>query len=139
MSYAKPLPAIDQWTKPFWDSCKQHRLVMQRCNASGKFWFPPGPVSPITRGTDWSWTELCGRGRVASWVVMHQRYFAGFADDLPYNIVLVELEEGPFLISNMQDLKDRDITVGMPVKVVFDDVTNEISLPKFVRGKDARS
>jgi len=137
MANAKPLPTIDQWSKPFWDACKQHRLVMQRCNSSGKVWFPPAPVSPVTRTSNWSWVELSGRGRIASWVMMHQGYFPGFADDLPYNIVMVDLDEGAMLISNMRDLKDRDIKVGMPVKVVFDDVADEISLPKFVRAQES--
>lgn len=131
MPYTKPLPVVDQWSQPFWDSCKQHKLIAQRCDASGTVWFPPSPVSPVTRDTKWSWTELSGYGRVTSWVMMHQRYFPGFANDLPYNIVQVQLDEGPTFIANMVDLKDRNIKVGMRVKVVFDDVTDEFSLPKF--------
>jgi uncharacterized OB-fold protein len=133
MSYTKPLPAIDQWNKPFWDACKEHKLIAQRCDVSGAIWFPPGPISPVTRDTKWSWIELSGYGKVSSWVMMHQRYFPGFANDLPYNIVQVQLDEGPTIIANMADLKDHDIKVGMRVKVVFDDVTGEFSLPKFAR------
>lgn len=130
MAYSKPLPAIDQWSKPFWAAAKEHRLLVQR-DPSGRTWFPPGPISPVTRTPDWSWVELPGTGRVASWVVFHQRYFAGFADELPYNVVQVDLDGGPSIISNLVDVGDRDIRIGMRVKVVFDDVTDDISLPKF--------
>jgi len=131
MAYQKPLPVIDQWSKPFWEAAKEHRLIVQRCDTSGRTWFPPAPVSPATRDGKWSWVELSGFGRIASWVVFHQRYFAGFADELPYPVVQVDLDDGPSIISNLVNLDGREITVGMRVRVVFEDVTDEISLPKF--------
>lgn len=131
MSYDKPLPALDNWTRPFWEACKARRLVAQRCNASGEIWFPPSPVSPVTRTKDWSWVELSGRGKVWSFVVMHQRYFKGFADELPYNIAQVQLEEGPMLITNLVGVANEDIEVDMPVKVVFEDATDDIAIPRF--------
>jgi hypothetical protein len=137
MAYDKPLPAVDQWSKPFWDAAKDHKLMVQRCDVSGRTWFPPGPVSPVTRDGKWSWVELSGRGRIASWVVFHQRYFAGFADELPYTVVQVDLDGGPSIISNLVDVGDREIAVGMPVKVVFADATDEISLPKFAPAEEA--
>jgi uncharacterized protein len=131
MAYAKPLPPIDVWSKPFWAACKERRLIAQRCNVSGKTWLPPSPVSPVTRDHNWTWIDLSGLGRIASFVVMHQRYFAGFADELPYPVIQVDLDEGPTLISNIVDLGGRTLEIGMRVKVVFEPVTDDITLPKF--------
>ena len=62
---------------------------------------------------------------------MHQRYSRAFEDDLPYNVTIVELEEGPRLLTNLVDIDSDDIRPGLPVEVVWDDVTEEITLPKF--------
>ena len=62
---------------------------------------------------------------------MHQRYFKSFSEDLPYNIAQVELEEGPMLISNIVGVANEDIQAGMPVQAVFEDVTDEFTLPRF--------
>ena len=72
-----------------------------------------------------------GRGKVWSWIVMWQRYFPAFEPDLPYNVAYVELDEGPKLMTNLVDVASEDIRCDMPVEVVFDEVTDEISLPKF--------
>lgn len=131
MSYEKPLPLVDLWNRPFWDGCKEKRLMAQKCDASGEIWFPPSPVSPVSRTDAWSWVELSGKGRVWSWVVMHQRYFKGFADEVPYNIAQVKLDEGPMLISNIVGIENSDIEPDMPVRVIFEDITEDFTLPKF--------
>ena len=84
MAYMKPLPPLEVWSRPFWDACREQRLIAQRCDVSGEVFFPPAPVSPVTRTEQWSWVELSGLGTVWSWVIMHQRYFKGFAEDVPY-------------------------------------------------------
>lgn len=131
MSYAKPLPVIDVWNRPFWEACKQHKLIMQRCDETGEVFYPPSPVSPATRRPAWSWVELSGRGRVWSWVVMHQVYFEGFRGDAPYNVAQVRLEEGPMIVTNLVDVENDSIVRDMPVTVVFEDCSDEIALPKF--------
>jgi uncharacterized OB-fold protein len=131
MTYVKPLPEADKWSGPFFDACRENRLVAQKCDATGKFFFPPAPVSPFTRDKNWTWTDLTGKGRIASYVVMHQKYFPGFGDEVPYPVIEVELEEGVKLISNIVDLGDHEVVVGMPVEVVFNKVTDEVTLPLF--------
>ena len=66
-----------------------------------------------------------------SCVVFHQRYYEGFKDDIPYNVVQVELEEGPRIISSLVGVQNEEITMGMRVEVIFEDITKEITLPKF--------
>lgn len=129
--YEKPLPTIDKWNRPFWDACREHRLTAQRCGETGRFWFPPGPVSPFSGTSNWSWGNLTGQGCIRSWVIMHQAYFKAFADEIPYNIVQIELDEGPILISNLVGVANDDIEAGARVSVVFEEATEEIHIPKF--------
>jgi hypothetical protein len=68
---------------------------------------------------------------VSSWVVFHQSYFRGYDNEIPYNVAEVELEEGPRLLTNLVEIGDGRIHAGMPVEIVFDDVTDEITLAKF--------
>jgi uncharacterized protein len=131
MTYQKPLPEADKWSGPFFEACRDHRLVAQKCTATGKLFFPPAPVSPYTRDQNWSWADLSGKGKIASFVVMHQKYFPGFADELPYPVIEVELEEGVKLISNIVELGDQEIFVGMAVEVVFNKATDEFTIPLF--------
>ena len=131
MSYEKPLPLVDVWNRPFWDACKENRLIAQKCDVSGEIWLPPSPVSPVTRTDAWRWVDLSGKGKVWSFVIMHQRYFKGFADDLPYNVVQILLDEGPMLISNLVGIENDRIEVDMPVEVVFEQATEAFTLPKF--------
>jgi hypothetical protein len=68
---------------------------------------------------------------VNSWVIFHQSYFRGYDGDIPYNVAEVELDEGPRVLTNLIGVKNDEIRVGMPVEIVYDDVTNEITLAKF--------
>ncbi|HSV54297.1 MAG TPA: OB-fold domain-containing protein [Burkholderiaceae bacterium] len=129
--YRKPLPVIDVWNKPFWDACREHRFVMQRARATGEFWFPPSPVAPGTLSKEWEWAELSGLGTVTSWVVFHQKYYAGFADELPYNVAMVQLDEGPFIFTNLVGIVNEDIRVGQRVRVTFRDASEQVSIPVF--------
>jgi uncharacterized OB-fold protein len=129
--YRKPLPVIDVWSKPFWNACREHRLLMQRDNTTGEFWFPPSPVAPRTLSKEWQWAELCGLGTVTSWVVFHQKYYAGFADELPYNVATVQLDEGPFIFTNLVGIANADIRIGQRVRVTFRDANEQASIPVF--------
>jgi uncharacterized OB-fold protein len=128
---AKPLPRPNRLSRPFWDGCKRHELLLQRCNACGHIWFPPAPRCPTCLSADHAWSRASGRGKVWSWIVMWQRYFPAFETEIPYNVAYVELEEGPRLMTNLVGVEAAAIRCDMPVEVVFEDVTPEISLPKF--------
>ena len=129
--YTKPLPAISSLNRPYWEGLTQRRLVMPQCNECGKFWYPPTPFCPVCWSRDFTWQRLSGRGRVNSWVVFHQSYFSSFKDDIPYNVAEVELEEGPRLLTNLVEVDNADIQIGMAVEVCFDDITDEVTLAKF--------
>lgn len=128
---AKPLPSISEYNRPFWDWARQHELRLQRCLDCGRPWAPVGPVCPHCFSERFEWARMSGRGTIASWVVFHKLYHPGFARDIPYNVAFIELDEGPRLISNVVGVPNERVHIGMPVEVVFDDVDQNVSLPKF--------
>lgn len=135
--YAKPLPRVTPENRPFWEAARRHQLALQRCTACQRVWYPPGPVCPDCLSGDFAWERLSGRGMIASWVVFHKAYFPAFTGEIPYAVVQVELEEGPRLTANLVGVANEDIRVGLPVEVVFDDVTAEVSLPRFRRARSS--
>ena len=131
MRAAKPLPERTPAMAPFWDAARRHRLVVQRCTACGTLRFPARDICSRCLSRTADWAPVSGRGTVFSFAVMHQVYHPGFAESVPYAVVVVELEEGARLLSNVVDCPVREIAVGMPIEVVFEDVTPEVTLPKF--------
>lgn len=91
---------LDQIEEAYWAALAQGRLVLQRC-ACGRRWTPARAACPACLGSDWSWETAQGGGRLKSWVVYHVAFHAAFRDRLPYNVALVELDEGVQLITNI--------------------------------------
>jgi uncharacterized OB-fold protein len=129
--YAKPLPQVTPEMKPFWDAARRHELVVQRCVGCGTHRFPARDICSRCLSRDAAWAPVSGRGSVFSWAIMHQVYHPGFAAEVPYAVVVIELDEGVRLVSNLVDCPPGDIRAGMPVEVVFDDVAPDVTLPKF--------
>lgn len=130
MSEPKPEPRIDPWNRAFWAACQERRLIAQRCDQTGRVWLPPSPVSPESHDTSWKWVELSGRGTVWSFVIMHQKYFESFRENIPYNVAQIELEEGAMIISNVTGLENQDLEIGMSVQLVWETRENLI-IPMF--------
>jgi len=131
MPYDKPLPTMTKEDRPFWEAAKQHKFMLPRCTECSHVWFPPYLNCQRCLSFEREWFEASGLGTVFGRIEMLQPYIPAFRDELPYNVVLVQLDEGPKMYSNLIDIKNEDIEVGMPVKVIFEDVTEEFSLPKF--------
>ena len=127
-TYAKPLPEITPLTAGFWEHARAGRLSVQVCQNCGDIHFPASPVCPACLSDAQEWRPASGRGTLESWVEFHRAYWPGFQADLPYRACLVRLEEGPLLLSN---LVGADGTIGDAVHVVFERVTEAITLPKF--------
>jgi len=131
MSYAKPIPTITPDMKPFFDAAKRHELVVQRCRQCGTHRFPAREICSQCLSRESEWVQVSGLGEVFSYNVMHQVYQAGFAAEVPYAVVVVKLREGPKLVSNLVGVPPHDIKIGAPVRVVFEDISDEVTLPKF--------
>ena len=127
--YNRPLPIPDGDTKPYWDAAKEHRLVVQRCQDCAAAIFYPRAVCPHCMSDRIDWIDATGRGTIYSYTVVH-RAPPGFADSAPYVVALIDLEEGVRMMTNVVDAPAA-VRVGAAVEVTFDDVTDEITLPKF--------
>lgn len=135
--YAKPRPVIGELNRRFWEALAQHQLEVQRCEACAALRFPIGPVCPRCLSDRYHWQQLSGRGIVLSWVVFRRAYDPAFEADIPYNVALVELEEGVRMFSNVVGAGLDEIEVGMEVEVVFDDVAPDLTLSRFKPRREA--
>ena len=126
----RPLPGISDDTRFFWDGARAGKLLIQRCKGCGELRHPPGPVCPSCHSFEWDTVEASGRGTVYSFVVMHYPEVPPF--DHPNPIVLVELEEGTRLISQMVGVQPADVRIGQAVQVEFNSFNDgELVLPQF--------
>ena len=127
--YAKPLPAKNAQNTPFWDSAKRRKLQLPRCARCGAFHYPPEKYCPRCLHDELVWTEIAGTAMVYSFIIVHQKYHPAF--ETPYNVAVVELAEGPRLLTNIVGCAHEDIRVGMAVRVTYEDIDDEFTLPKF--------
>jgi uncharacterized protein len=131
--YNKPLPIPDPVTRPFWDSLKAHAIRLQRCGACNRFIYYPRAVCPGCLSDDLVWSPVSGRGVVHAFTIPYRHPNPAFGSEVPYVVALIELEEGVRMMSNLVDVypTPEAVKIGLPVEIVYDDVTEEITLPKF--------
>lgn len=127
----KPLPRPTEDSAPYWEAAQRGELRMQRCGECEHVRFPPALLCPRCWSERTEWVRLSGRATVFSWIVVHQSQHPAFNADTPYNVTIVELEEGPRLHTHLIDCAHDQIRIGMPVEVVFEKVNDEVTLPKF--------
>jgi len=128
---AKPLPEVTEELRPFFAAARENRLVVQRCEGCGRRRFPPREICSECLCRDARWVESGGRGTVVSFNVMHQVYHPAFAAEVPYAVVLVELEDGGRMIANVVDCPLDRLAIGMAVEAVFEKRSDEVALPQF--------
>jgi uncharacterized OB-fold protein len=131
--YAKPLPTLDAGNRPFWNAAREGKLVLQACGDCGHVRYPINHVCPVCLSEAFDWKPMSGKGTVYSSIVFHQVYHPEFAANVPYNVSLVQLDEGPRMISNVVGVPPSEVRVGDPVQVSFDQVTDEVAIPRFTR------
>lgn len=124
----KPIPEADEISRPFFEGGLEGRLMLMRCSDCGTWRLPLRQHCDSCLSDQYTWEAASGRGTVRTFGVMHQRYHPGF--ETPYNVTIVELQEGPRLPTNLVDVPAESIKVGMPVQVVFED-HGDVALPKF--------
>ncbi len=133
MSYTKPLPTLAGHTEDFYGWCKKHELRFQQCTGCGAWRHVPRELCAECGSWDWEWMRSSGRGTVFTWTVAERPLHPAFADAAPYTPIVIAMEEGVRIVSEMVDCPHDQLVIDMPVEVVFDDVTPEITLPKFRR------
>jgi uncharacterized protein len=133
-AYTKPLPSVDGDSREQWEGFKNRKFLLFRCKTCGAWYWPKAfcrnhDNEPFFGNLEW--TEASGRGRVFAFNIHHWAFHPGFEGDVPYVYALIELEEGPMFGSNIIGCDPDTVFVGMPVEVVYEDITPEYTLPKF--------
>jgi hypothetical protein len=132
---AKPVPVPDPGSDGFWAAAASHVLAIQRCTDCGWYAYPPNVVCSncLAPEPSFHYEPVSGRGRVTTWTVVHQAFLPGFAADVPYVVAEVELAEqdGLRMIARLTGMRSRDLAIGTPVEVAFDDVATGIAVPRF--------
>lgn len=113
----------------FWEGVAQRKLLLRRCTSCGTLQHPPTPMCGRCHGLEWDDQEATGRGTVYTWIVSHH---PSEPDAEPRIVVLVELEEGVRLVSNLQGVAPEDVRNDLPVEVTFQELEGGVVLPQFV-------
>jgi len=130
-AYTLPLPELDDLHGEFYAHCKKHALHFQRCDDCQTFRHVPREMCAECGSWNWSWQPSSGRGRVFTWTVVARPMHPAFVDACPYAPVVVEMEEGVRLLSDVVDVAPDALEIDMAVEVHYDDVTDEVTLPRF--------
>jgi uncharacterized OB-fold protein len=131
--YKRPLPPMRGLSRTFYDYCKKHELRFQRCSKCGTWRHVPRDMCAECGSFDCEWVKSSGKGKVFTWATTDQAMLPSFADAAPYSIVVVELEEGVRIATWVVDVPADQLRLDLPVEVAFEDVTPEVTLPKFKR------
>jgi hypothetical protein len=130
-SLAKFVPVPTAETAEYWEGCRRHELLIQRCADCAAHQFYPRIMCATCSGRALRWVRASGRAVLKSYTVVRRAVSQAYAAEVPYVVALVELEEGPTLMSNVIDCPVDEMRIGMPVEVVFDDWPEGVSIPKF--------
>lgn len=134
MELERPLPQpITPEARPFWEGLRQHRLMLPRCDECQRAFFYPRVACPRCHSRRIGWIEASGRGTLYSFEIAYQSFNRSFKVKPPFVLAMIELAEGPRMLSNLVDVEPdpRQIRCGMPVQIVYHALTDEITLPLF--------
>lgn len=129
--YEKPLPVIDPDSAPFWNAAREHRLLIKHCNDCNRSHFYPRELCPHCHSDALAWTEAKGTGVVYSFTVARRPAGPAFKPETPYVVALVDLDEGVRMMTNIVGMPADSVRIGLRVQVSYDDVTDDVTLPKF--------
>jgi uncharacterized OB-fold protein len=133
---AMPPPLADATTLPWWRAAAEHRLLVQRCTSCGRTRLPPAPICPECRCADADWKQVPGRGEVYSYTTVFRPIVAG--QTLPFVIAVIALAEagGVRILSNLVGASADEIAIGMPVELVWEDMSPDLAIPRFRPAKE---
>ncbi len=137
------LPLPDEDSAPFWEGCARGELLVQACGECGRRRMPPRPMCPWCQSLDSTWEPTSGRGRIWSFVVAHPPLLPHYAEQAPYNVAVVELDDDPLIrfVGNVVATPDgalnqvdpRTLAIGQPVQVCFAPAIDGIAMPRWTR------
>ncbi len=130
-TWNKPVPVPDEVTTPYWEGARRHELVLQRCAACGTHIHPPRVACRVCQSFELVPTVVTPTGSIYTYTVTYTPFVPGYEDDVPFVLVLVDLdaEPGVRLETILRDCALDDVAIGMRVDIVFDDVSDDLTLP----------
>lgn len=126
------LPTPDPETRPFWDAARDRRLLVKRCADCGAAHFYPRPFCPECWSEQVEWEEASGSATLYTYSTVHVNDLPPFPERVPYVAAMVDLAEGPRMMSNVVDCEPDDLEIGMALRVHFRDLDDEFTIPVFV-------
>jgi uncharacterized OB-fold protein len=130
--YEKPLPIIDPESRPYWSALSEHRLMLKYCTSCHKFHFYPRELCPYCHSDVLEWRQSTGDGTIYSFTIARRPAGTAFAAEVPYVIGVIELDDGPRMTATVVTGDVEAVEIGQRVSIMFDDVTEEITLARFV-------
>ena len=131
IGYQKPIPEPDQHSQPFFDATLRGELLLQRCARCGTWMWPYRPRCISCLSDELAWTPAAGTGTLYSYTLVHQVFHPGFADEIPYNVAMVDLAEGVRIVTNIVGVANDQLRIGTPLVVTFERISDSLALPKF--------
>jgi uncharacterized OB-fold protein len=125
------LPLIEDETRPYWEAARARRLLIRRCRACGEAHFYPRPFCPGCWSDDVAWEEASGRATLYTHSTVYRNDLPPFVERVPYVAAVVDLEEGPRMMTELVGTEPDDVRIGMPLAVEFRDLTDEVTVPVF--------
>jgi hypothetical protein len=125
------LPTIEEESRPFWDAAREGRFLIARCSACGRAHHYPRPFCPFCWSEDVAWEDASGRATLYTHSTVYLNDLAPFREALPYVAAVVDLEEGPRVMTQLVDCPPDELRIGMPLTVAFRELTDEVTAPVF--------
>jgi uncharacterized protein len=130
----RPLPTpMTPEAKPYWDGLKDEKLMLPKCEDCGKAFFYPRIACPHCHSRNVGWTQASGKGKLYSFEIAYRSLNPAFKIEPPYVLAMIELEEGPRMMSNLINVEatPEALKIDMPVEVVFEKQNDDVTIPLF--------
>jgi len=127
----RPVPSPDEWSQPFFDATLRGELLLQHCGACGRWMWPVRPRCIDCLSDDLRWEPSSGSATLYSFTLVHQLVHPGFKGEMPYNLALVDLDEGVRIHTSIVGIPNDQLQIGMALSVVFVPGSDEIAVPMF--------
>jgi len=125
------IPTPDLETQPFWDGCREGKFLVRHCKACDEDHFYPRPFCPKCWSDDVEWKQASGRATLYTYSIVHQNDLPPYNESVPYVAAVVDLEEGPRVMTNIEGVPFEDLRVGMQVVVDFKAISDDVTIPVF--------
>ncbi len=133
------LPTPDESTQEFWDAAAGGRLRLKACGSCKRVHYYPRPFCPYCWSDDVSWIDASGKATLYTWSVVHQNDLPPFGERVPYVAAVVDLEEGPRMMTNVVGCPLDELEVGMALEVDFEEIAEKTAVPVFRPARGAAS